>query len=126
MNNRIYFLYRYEWLDGRYYIGKTYEGSKRFDNAAQYGSQYVGRFMNFPHDAKILKRSSNPFVIGFEEAKLIQEKWPDANMLNAKKETKETEIASVAKDYLKDYNGNIMEFTWDLQEAEEEYGNTIY
>lgn len=126
MNNRIYVLYRYEWMDGRYYIGKTYEGSGRFNNAAQYKTQYVGRFMDFPHEAKILKRHSNPFVISFEEAKLIQEKWPDGNMLNAKRETKETEIASVAKDYLKDYNGNIMEFTWDLQEAEEQYGNTIY
>lgn len=123
MSKEKYFVYRYDWPNGEYYIGRSKESAKRYNNANSYiTNQYVGKFMLMPHSATKLKISSNPFIIAFEEARLLQQYYYDKFCLNGRLETKDTEISSM----FTYYEGNMTRMLNDWLEAEEEYGDTIY
>ena len=46
MENRIYFIYKYTFPNGKVYIGQTYKGSRRFGRAASYKDMLVRRAMD--------------------------------------------------------------------------------
>ena len=128
MSKEKYFVYRYDWPNGEYYIGRSKESAKRYNNANSYiNNQYVGKFMLMPHSATKLRISSNPFIIAFEEARLLQQHYYDKFCLNGRLETKDTEISSMfTSSSKKDYEGNMTKMLNDWLEAAEEYGDTIY
>ena len=45
MKERVYFIYKYTFPNGKVYIGQTYEGSNRFGNHSEYHKQPVHRAM---------------------------------------------------------------------------------
>ena len=64
MEQRIYFIYKYTFPNGKVYIGQTYKGSRRFGRVSSYKDMLVRRAMDkYPNFSKeILEYCSTDVV----------------------------------------------------------------
>lgn len=84
-----YFVYKYTFENGYFYIGRTFDGSKRFGNDDRYRGQFVKKYMddaNGEYVKDVLYISDNPIACAYMESKLIKENWSNLKCLNVSNE----------------------------------------
>lgn len=77
--SRMYIVYKYTFADGSVYIGRTYEGSGRYDNPEKYKNQEVYKHFKNGYTAEILFSSENPFITYFLEHQYILENYENSH-----------------------------------------------
>lgn len=104
-----YVLYLYYWEDGHFYIGRTKDNDKRFDNPNKYSSQFVYKFMQEPHTAVKLYTSGNYPLIAWLEGELITYFYQDWKCCNVAIQSGIADACDIIKKYT-DLNAVIQEF----------------
>lgn len=111
------YVYLYVWEDGKFYIGRTFENSGRYNNPVKYKDQYVGKYMTYkPYKPYILYQSENAALIYWLEAKLINHFYNSIDNLNAKNEDDTKSVGCAASKYDDIYLfANSMIDIWDWE-----------
>lgn len=81
-----YLVYKYTFIDQSVYIGRTYEGSGRYNNAAKYVNQEVYKHFQNGYKAEIVYTSYNPFIACYMEYSLIYMHYNNSHNGNTEKD----------------------------------------
>lgn len=99
--NRIYLVYKYDFDNGEFYYGRTYEGANRFNNSSKYQNQYVYKYMfSGIYKASILMKTTNIFAAYYLEHELISQNALNTKCLNGNEE--EDWFGNALRDWYRD------------------------
>lgn len=113
----MYRVYLYTWSNGAFYIGRTQDNQKRYNNPSKYKTQFVGKYMSLPHADYIIYESTNAVEIFWLEATLINIFYDNPNCLNVACEEPILAAGKAASEYehIKDFSRDLSKFNdWSI------------